>query len=110
MRLKIFITAILIAISVKSFAQQTETVCDISNLPKGWVVSEVITGRFCGANSESGFKYVIMKIDEFPVGKILYVCKKDKLPEGWIVTNSSNCFCCGSNSDSGWRYTIKRIK
>ncbi len=94
---------------------QTQSVCSIDYLPRGWVVTNIDKKckGCCGANgSEPGISYTITKIDQMPVGSIVFICVQDNIPYGWAVidTNTKCAGCCGADKgEKGTNYQIKRI-
>ncbi len=117
-KIKTILFCLLIIICNKSFSQtqsQTQSVCSIDAIPRGWVVTNIDKKCVgcCDANAgEPGISYTITEIDEMPVGSIVFVCVKDDLPYGWIVvsTNTKCVACCGADkNEKGTNYQIKRI-
>ena len=115
------ITFLVLLASITRSYGQSQQVCSISNIPKGWVITDIENCLNC-CGSPSGYegtKWTITKIDGMQTGTSITVCSLQNLPIGWVVTYIEDCYnCCGTppanmgtwHVGKGRKWTIKKIE
>ena len=83
----------------------TRTVCSLSAIPTGWIITNRTTSINCG--EETKFQWTIKKVDEEPSGSTEKVFAIYQIPSGWAIVDRFES--ASSPHGEGAQWLIKRI-